>query len=185
MNKIANENYYIVYYWMTGELGLTGITREVYAVLFAFYKNGLAFNGSVSYLAKFIGVSRQTIFKSLNSLVEKELILKQSETVNNIKNVTYQINLLPLKKIDGGSQNILSGQSNFLSGGGQNSLPNNTINNTSITTTIITNVLGFIVLKSCFFTCNSFTFFPSLFACFLFNSLPIIFTSLLIFIQSF
>lgn len=129
MNKIANENYYIVYYWMTGELGLTGITREVYAVLFAFYKNGLAFNGSVSYLAKFIGVSRQTIFKALNSLVEKELILKQSETVNNIKNVTYQINLLPLKKIDGGSQNILSGQSNFLSGGGQNSLPNNTIDN--------------------------------------------------------
>ena len=93
MNKIANENYYIVYYWMTGELGLTGITREVYAVLFAFYKNGLAFNGSVSYLAKFIGVSRQTIFKALNSLVEKELILKQSETVNNIKSVTYQINL--------------------------------------------------------------------------------------------
>lgn len=130
MKKITNENYYIVYYWMTGELGLTGITREVYAVLFAFYKNGLAFNGSASYLAKFIGVSKQTIFKSLNFLVEKELILKQSETVNNIKNVTYQINLSPLKKIDGGSQNILSGQSNFLSGGGQNSLPNNTINNT-------------------------------------------------------
>ena len=130
MKKITNENYYIVYYWMTGELGLTGITREVYAVLFAFYKNGLAFNGSASYLAKFIGVSKQTIFKSLNSLVEKELILKQSETVNNIKSVTYQINLSPLKKIDGGSQNILSGQSNFLSGGGQNSLPNNTINNT-------------------------------------------------------
>ena len=128
MKKITNENYYIVYYWMTGELGLTGITREVYAVLFAFYKNGLAFNGSASYLAKFIGVSKQTIFKSLNSLVKKELILKQSETINNIKNVTYQINLSPLKKIDGGSQNILSGQSNFLSGGGQNTI-NNTIDN--------------------------------------------------------
>ena len=60
MKKITNENYYIVYYWMTGELGLTGITREVYAVLFAFYKNGLTFNGSASYLAKFIGVSKNS-----------------------------------------------------------------------------------------------------------------------------
>ena len=32
MNKIANENYYIVYYWMTGELGLTGITSVRRAV---------------------------------------------------------------------------------------------------------------------------------------------------------
>lgn len=131
MNKIANENYYIVYYWMTGELGLSGITRDVYAVLFAFYKNGLEFNGSASYLAKFVGVAKQTVFKSLNKLVEKELVIKQSTIVNNQKFVTYQINEQPLKKISCGGNDSLSPLSKNVIGGGNNFLPNNTINKTN------------------------------------------------------
>ena len=129
MNKITNENYYIVYYWMTAELGLSGITRDVYAVLFAFYKNGCEFNGSASYLAKFVGVAKQTVFKSLNKLVEKELVIKQCTLVNNQKFVTYQINEQPLKKITCDGHDSSSPVSKNNSGVGNFSLPNNTINN--------------------------------------------------------
>ncbi len=93
MSKISNGNYYTVYHWMTNELGLKGVTRDVYAMIYSYCKSGNEFKGSWDYLANFIGANRRTIARALSELVKKDLIIK---TIKNQHFVSYKINVLKI-----------------------------------------------------------------------------------------
>lgn len=113
-----NENYLVIQGWMRNELGLKGNELMVYALIYGFSQDGEdEFTGSVGYISEWIGVTKQTVFNTLKSLIEKQLIKKSEAYTNGVKFCRYSI--LPLvKNFDGG------GIKNFDRGSKKN-LPNN------------------------------------------------------------
>ena len=65
-------NYFTIHGWMTIRLGLKGIERELFAILYGFSQDGESyFTGSLSYLQKWVIASRPTVIKTLKTLVKK------------------------------------------------------------------------------------------------------------------
>ena len=63
--------------WML-ELGLNGRELNAFAVIASFWEAGKWFQGSASYLGKWMGVrQKDTVYKALSSLMEKGLIEKR------------------------------------------------------------------------------------------------------------
>ena len=126
MVEIKDEMYYQVSGWMKNRLGLKGTKRDIYAIIYGFSQDGESeFNGSITYLANWLDVSRQTIISALQDLVNDNLIIKRTEIKNNITFNYYKSNLEILqvvKKLDHPSQN-------FGQGGSQKIRPNNNILN--------------------------------------------------------
>ncbi len=73
-----NNNYFVISGWMVNELGLKGIKRDIYAIIYGFTQNyETKFNGSLSYFQEFTGASRQSVITALKELVEADLIYKE------------------------------------------------------------------------------------------------------------
>jgi predicted transcriptional regulator len=89
---MKDDNFTILWDFMGTELGLSGLDKEIYAIIYGFYKNQNEFTGSLKYLNKRTGKSISSIQRSLNSLKEKRLILNVDEYINNVKHVRYSIN---------------------------------------------------------------------------------------------
>lgn len=121
--KMKNENYITIQGWMRKELGLSGNELLAYALVYGFSQDGEStFRGSLSYVAEWLGCSKQTAITTLRKLVEKGLIERIEEPINGILFVRYRI-------LSGG-QNSLIGESKNLTTPSQNFLPNNnSINN--------------------------------------------------------
>lgn len=82
---VFEDSGYITHGWMIKTLGLSGNELAVYAIIFSFSKDGEGyFYGSLSYLEKWLSVSRPTAIKTLQSLVAKGLIKKYSEERNGM-----------------------------------------------------------------------------------------------------
>lgn len=112
-----DENYVVIQGFMINELKLKGNELIIYAVIYGFSQtSGQKFTGSISYLMKWISGSKQTVINCLNSLVEKKLIDKEEEYINNIKYCSYRV----VKKLDQWSK--------FYIEGGQKIRPNNIYN---------------------------------------------------------
>jgi len=80
--------YYQVSGWMTTKLGLKGLKRELYAIIYGFTQDGQnEFSGSLTYLAEWLDVSKQTVINNLQELVESELVvvIKGNGTKNRYK----------------------------------------------------------------------------------------------------
>ena len=90
MGKVKNENYYVTYGWMVNELGLKGNELQIFALIYGFSQSNKSFNGSISYLAEWIGGRRATAQNVLDRLVKKGLIIKETNS-SGIPNV-YKIN---------------------------------------------------------------------------------------------
>lgn len=128
-----NNTYFLVFSWMPNQLGLKGTERDVFAIIYGFSQDGVnKFTGSLNYISKFLKVSRQSIINALNSLVDKNYIIKEQSVINNVKCNSYKVNLEVVKKIDRvvknfdkGSQKTLQGWSKNLTQGSQKTLPNN------------------------------------------------------------
>lgn len=93
-----NKGYFVVHKWMASELGLKGTDLFVYAIVYGFTQiEEQSFFGTRRYLAEFIGVSIPTIQRSLDSLVESGLLIRNvSEMpVNGMRVVSYKANLNP------------------------------------------------------------------------------------------
>ena len=90
MGKVKNENYYVTYGWMVNELGLKGNELQIFALIYGFFQSNKSFNGSISYLAEWIGGRRATAQNVLDRLVKKGLIIKETNS-SGIPNV-YKIN---------------------------------------------------------------------------------------------
>ena len=127
---MVNEKSFItIQAFMVNDLHLKGNELLIYAIIFGFSQDGVSeFTGSLQYLADWCNTSKQTIISALQSLCEKQLILKNVEFKNNIKFCTYKTSMV-VKNFERGSQNFLMGYSKKFNGGSQNSLPNNINNN--------------------------------------------------------
>lgn len=128
-----NNTYFLVFSWMPNQLGLKGTERDVFAIIYGFSQDGVnKFTGSLNYISSFLKVSRQSVINALNSLVDKNYIIKEQSVINNVKCNSYKVNLEVVKKIDRvvknfdkGSQKTLQGWSKNLTQGSQKTLPNN------------------------------------------------------------
>ena len=126
-SKIKDDNYYLIQGWMINKLGLKGVPLNVYAIIYGFSQDGdNEYTGGLQYLCDFCGgVSRPTIISALKTLIESGYIICHKEIINGVQFNRYKISLLPVKKFNGGSKEILQG-------GSKEILPNNKdINNKS------------------------------------------------------
>lgn len=84
------EPYVKIYDWML-ELGLNGRELNALAVIYSFGRDGGWFQGSASYLGKWMGVKRKhTILDALSSLVEKGLVEKRERWEKGQKLCDYR-----------------------------------------------------------------------------------------------
>lgn len=112
--RVKDGNYYVVQSFMIKELGLKGLEKDVYAIIYGFSQaENQTFKGSLQYLADWTNSTKQGILKTLNSLINKGLIDRKDCIVNNVKLVEYYTT-----EFNGGVK--LS-----LMGGGKQSLTNN------------------------------------------------------------
>lgn len=104
---MQNENFIVVQGFMINELGLKGNELLAYALIHGFSQDGESeYIGSLSYLQKWLNSSRQTVINTLNSLVEKGIVVKREYTVNNVHFCAYRSVRRVVKILDGGSQKI-------------------------------------------------------------------------------
>lgn len=132
------NNYINIQGWMCSKLKLSGNELLIYALIYGFSQDGVSeFRGSRSYICKWFNISLPTVDKALNSLVEKNLITKREEIVNNVKYNCYKVILQ-------GSKESLQGVVKNLYRGSKESLHNNTNNNYNYNNTrnnIINNII--------------------------------------------
>jgi len=122
---MKNDNYLVIQGWMRNELKLKGNELMVYALIYGFSQDEESeFNGSIGYIADWIGSTKQTVHNVLKSLCDKKLLHKKENYMNGVKFCSYSAILPVVKKIDGGVVK------NF-DGGSQKIRPNNIDNNTN------------------------------------------------------
>lgn len=103
---MKSKNTLVICGWMITELGLKGNELLVYAIIYGFSQDGEdKFEGSLKYLQDWTCSSKNTVLKSLKSLEEKKLILKEEESKNNIKFCKYSVTEPPVQLLNrGGSE---------------------------------------------------------------------------------
>lgn len=83
--NMKNENYFVVHGWMRNKLNLKGKELLIYAIIYGFSQaSGTKYTGSLRYLADCIGMSRDTVIRTLKNLEEKKIILKTQLEINNV-----------------------------------------------------------------------------------------------------
>ncbi len=118
---IKDENFYVVQGWMINKLNLKSTELQIFAMIYGFTQDGKSeFKGSLSYIQDWTGVSRPTVIATLNSLINKGLIIKT--TFENGETNSY--------RVAGSKDSLLGGSKDSLLGGSKDSLHyNNTDNN--------------------------------------------------------
>ena len=133
MKEIKNENYVTIQGFMINELNLKGNELLIYAIIYGFTQlDTQEFKGSLQYLADWCNSTKQGVIKALKSLIEKGLIKKQEMIFNNVKFVSYYATKFNgiQQSLTGYSTKFNGGIKQSLTGGIQQSLPNNiNINN--------------------------------------------------------
>ena len=112
---MTTDNYIVTLSWMN-DLGLSLVEKTVYAIIYGFSQDGVsAFSGSRQYLADWCECSSlRTIDAALNKLVDRKLIVKKIEVVNNMRYCSYVADCTGRAKIaQGGAQNCTGGRANF------------------------------------------------------------------------
>jgi len=138
---MVKENTYInIQAFMVNDLHLKGNELLIYAIIFGFSQDEESeFTGSLQYLADWTQSTKQGVMKALQSLCEKQLILKNVEYKNNIRFCTYKTSTV-LNKVEQGIKQSLTGYETKFNGCIKQSLPNN-INNT-LDNTITDNIVN-------------------------------------------
>lgn len=132
--QLKEDSYINIQSWMRTRLQLKGNELLVFAIIHGFSHDRESwFNGSCSYLSEWCGCSRQTIINTLQSLVNKNFIIKNEEFSNGIKLVSYKVNFTGCQNfLQGGVKKFDMGVSKNLTRGCQNFLHNNIDKNNSI-----------------------------------------------------
>ncbi len=96
---MKDNTYIVIQSWMISELDLKGTELIVYATIFGFSQDGESrFKGSRQYLAKWCNGTTRSVQTALNSLVDRGLIQKFENIVNNVKLCEYAINFTTSEK---------------------------------------------------------------------------------------
>ena len=124
---MQSNNYIVIQGWMCNELELSGNELLVFALIYGFSQDGVSkFHGTRKYIAETFNISRPTVDKALQKLLEKQYICKEGfdDFVN--PNV-YWVNLEDVKKLYMGCKETLHGGcKETLHGGCKETLHNNT-----------------------------------------------------------
>ena len=95
--------YYTVHEWMFKDLKLSGSELTIYAVIYRYANvENQYFTMTIRSLAEHLNLSNETVQKCINSLVEKDLILKKQSMHENgigLKNA-YAINFDVFQKVE-------------------------------------------------------------------------------------
>lgn len=135
-SRIKDGNYYLVQSFMVKELGLKGLEKEVYAIIYGFSQaENQKFDGSLQYLADWTLSTKQGIMKVLKNLQDKGLINKEEEYKNGVKFVKYY------------TTEFNRGIKHSLTGGIKHSLTNN-IDDNNISNNIYSEVLEYLNQKA-------------------------------------
>lgn len=86
MNK---DKYVTIAQWMVTELNLKGSELIAYALIYGLTIHESDFHGTAKYLSTWLGISEKKCYRVLNSLCERNLIIKFS----NGRNIRYEANL--------------------------------------------------------------------------------------------
>ncbi len=120
------NNYINIQGWMVTALKLSGNNLLTFALVFGFSQDGESeFNGSVSYVCKWLNCSKPTASKALKELTESGLLIKIVTVRNGVHFNSYKVSLEGVKKLYISSKETLHW-------GGKETLPNNTINSNII-----------------------------------------------------
>ena len=111
-----NDNcFYHVGAWMRTKLNLKGVALEIFAIIYGFSQDGESkFTGSINYLCEWTGVSRPTVINTLKSLVDDDLIIKETETVNGVTFNHYRANISYIVNFTGSKESLLGGSKKSL-----------------------------------------------------------------------
>lgn len=106
---MLENNYITIQGWMRTKLNLKGVDLMVFAIIYGFSQDGQSvFSGTANYLAEWVGVSRMSIMRALQKLVEEGLLIKLDKIVNGVKLVDYKINVTGCNKmLQGGYDKML------------------------------------------------------------------------------
>ena len=107
--------YYYIQSWMTTELNLKGLEKEIFAIIYGFQVNNQECHCSLSEFAKTTGYSIRHVVRALKRLIDDKYIIKEEIFLNNLKFCKYKIN----KGTDKMSEVVTScqGGNDILSGG--------------------------------------------------------------------
>jgi hypothetical protein len=85
---------------MVNEFGLKGCELIIYAIIFGFSFRGDYYTGGIKYLTDWTGCSKKWALKTLNELIERRLIIRYEQNINNVIFVYYKINpeVLPVEQ---------------------------------------------------------------------------------------
>lgn len=90
---VKEENYYVIQGWMIKNLKLSGIEKDVYAIIYGFSQDpDNWFTGTSRYLADWTNADKKTILRILKKLTDKELILKKEINNNGVTFCNYKVN---------------------------------------------------------------------------------------------
>ena len=120
--EINDDNYYQVQGWMLNRLEIKGNDLLVFAIIYGFSQDGKGlYSGSLQYLQKFTGSSKNTVLSSLKFLCEKGYIIRDDLVVNDVVFPRYKFNT----QFARGVQKLNWGGAEIELGGGAEIAPNN------------------------------------------------------------
>lgn len=123
ISNIGRENFITIQGWMRTKLNLSGNELIAMALIYGFSQDGeSAFIGSMAYIADWIGVSRRTAVRVVESLVKKGYVKKTDVVRNNVKFCNYAATDLVLEVKNGGCVKMTQGMSNCHRGVCQNDI---------------------------------------------------------------
>lgn len=89
---MKNNNFITIQGWMVNDLKLSGNELICYALIYGFTQDEESeFRGSLQYISDWLGISKQNVRLIIKRLVEKGLIIKRDEFINNVKFCRYTV----------------------------------------------------------------------------------------------
>lgn len=90
---MIENNYITIPGWMAENLKLKGSELLAYALIYGFTQDKVSdFHGSITYIAKWLNLSRRRTIETLKRLEDKSLIIKTKTVKNNIETNHYTVN---------------------------------------------------------------------------------------------
>lgn len=89
---MKNNNFITIQGWMVNDLKLSGNELICYALIYGFTQDEESeIRGSLQYISDWLGISKQNVRLIIKRLVEKGLIIKRDEFINNVKFCRYTV----------------------------------------------------------------------------------------------
>lgn len=89
---MKNNNFITIQGWMVNDLKLSGNELICYALIYGFTQDEESeFRGSLQYISDWLGISKQNVRLIIKRLVEKGLIIKRDEFINNVNFCRYTV----------------------------------------------------------------------------------------------